>query len=47
MIAKIGGRRSDGKTSFRSLSKYINSLRDGVDPETGEVTVGAVAVQTR
>jgi hypothetical protein len=46
MIAKIGGRRSDGKTSFRSLSKYINSLRHGVDPETGEVTVGAVAVQT-
>lgn len=46
MIAKIGGRRSDGKTSFRSLSKYINSFRHGINPETGEVTSGAVAVRT-
>lgn len=46
MIAKIVARRSDGKTSFRSLSKYINSFRHGIDPETGEVTEGAVAVQT-
>ncbi|RML94126.1 TraI/MobA(P) family conjugative relaxase [Pseudomonas savastanoi] len=46
MIAKIGGRRNDGKTSFRSLAKYINSFRHGIDPETGEVTSGAVAVRT-
>ena len=46
MIAKIVGRRSDEKTSFRSLSRYINSFRHGIDPETGEVTEGAVAVRT-
>jgi hypothetical protein len=46
MIAKIVARRSDGKTSFRSLSRYINSFRQGINPETGEVTEGAVAVRT-
>ncbi|APV40800.1 relaxase [Pseudomonas frederiksbergensis] len=46
MIAKIGGRRGDGKTSFRSLCSYINSLRSGPDPETGEIITGAVSVQT-
>ncbi|MFA0921631.1 hypothetical protein ALP73_200274 [Pseudomonas coronafaciens pv. garcae] len=46
MIGKIGGKRGDGKTSFRSLSKYINSFREGVNPETGEVTLGTVSVET-
>ncbi|MDT3723004.1 TraI/MobA(P) family conjugative relaxase [Pseudomonas oryzihabitans] len=46
MIGKIGGRRGDGKTSFRSLSKYINSFREVVDPDTGEVSLGSVAVET-
>lgn len=46
MIGKIGRRRGDGRTSFRSLSKYINSFREGVDPDTGEVSLGSVAVET-
>ena len=46
MLAKIHSKRDDGKSSFKSLSEYIASLRDHVDPETGEVTQRHVSTET-
>jgi len=46
MLAKIHSKRDDGKSSFKSLSEYIASLRDHVDPETGEVTQRHVSAET-
>ncbi|HBB7710989.1 TPA: relaxase/mobilization nuclease domain-containing protein [Escherichia coli] len=36
MLAKVPPKRSDGKTSFKSLAKYACE-RDHIDPETGAV----------
>ncbi|QMR53396.1 TraI/MobA(P) family conjugative relaxase [Citrobacter sp. RHBSTW-00848] len=48
MLAKVPPKRNDGKSSFKSLQKYMEE-RDVIDPETGEV-IGwekdSVAVQT-
>ena len=48
MLAKVPAKRNDGKSSFKSLQKYMEE-RDVIDPETGEV-IGwekdSVAVQT-
>lgn len=48
MLAKVPPKRSDSKSSFKSLQKYVES-RDVIDPETGEV-IGwekdSVAVET-
>ncbi|EFL5392033.1 relaxase/mobilization nuclease domain-containing protein [Escherichia coli] len=46
MLAKIVSKRDDEKSSFKSLSAYIASLRDHVDPETGEVIEKGVATDT-
>ena len=35
MLAKVPAKRNDGKTSFKSLGKYVCE-RDHIDPETGE-----------
>lgn len=37
MIIELFGKRNDGGTSFHSVVSYIASLRDQIDPETGEV----------
>ncbi|MFA4110218.1 relaxase/mobilization nuclease domain-containing protein, partial [Xanthomonas perforans] len=37
MIIELFGKRNDGGTSFHSAVSYIASLRDQIDPETGEV----------
>ncbi|MFO5747509.1 TraI/MobA(P) family conjugative relaxase, partial [Klebsiella pneumoniae] len=37
MIIELFGKRNDGGTSFHSAVAYIASLRDQIDPETGEV----------
>ena len=37
MIAKVPPKRSDSKSSFKSLQNYVES-RDVIDPETGEVS---------
>lgn len=48
MLAKVPPKRNDGKSSFKSLQKYMEE-RDVIDPKTGEV-IGwekdSVAVQT-
>ena len=48
MLAKVPPKRNDGKSSFKSLQKYMEE-RDVIDPNTGEV-IGwekdSVAVQT-
>ena len=38
MIIELFGKRNDGGTSFHSAVAYIASLRDQIDPDTGEVT---------
>lgn len=37
MIIELFGKRNDGGTSFHSAVNYIASLRDQIDPDTGEV----------
>lgn len=37
MLAKVPTKRNDGKSSFKSLQKYIEG-RDVIDSETGEIT---------
>ena len=37
MIIELFGKRNDGGTSFHSAVAYIASLRDQIDPDTGEV----------
>lgn len=37
MLAKVPDKRNDGKSSFKSLQRYMEA-RDVIDPETGEVT---------
>ncbi|CEE51815.1 MobA [Xanthomonas citri pv. citri] len=37
MIIELFGRRNDGGTSFHSAVAYIASLRDQIDPDTGEI----------
>lgn len=37
MLAKVPDKRNDGKSSFKSLQKYIEE-RDVIDSETGEIT---------
>lgn len=48
MLAKVPNKRKDGKSSFKSLQKYIEG-RDVIDPETGEI-IGwerdSVSIQT-
>jgi len=48
MLAKVPPKRNDGKSSFKSLQKYMEE-RDVIDPKTGEV-IGwekdSVSVQT-
>jgi hypothetical protein len=45
MLAKVPAKRSDGKTSFKSLAKYACE-RDHIDPETGEVSRYQCATET-
>ncbi|HBB7710868.1 TPA: relaxase/mobilization nuclease domain-containing protein [Escherichia coli] len=37
MIVELFGKRGDGGTSFKSLANYMASVRDEIDPDTGEV----------
>ena len=37
MIVELFGKRGDGGTSFKSLANYMASVRDVIDPDTGEV----------
>ncbi|MBV6843473.1 MULTISPECIES: TraI/MobA(P) family conjugative relaxase [Xanthomonas] len=37
MIIELFGKRNDGGTSFHSAVAYIASLRDQIDPDTGEI----------
>lgn len=45
MLAKVPAKRNDGKTSFKSLGKYVCE-RDHIDPETGEVSRYQCSIET-
>lgn len=48
MLAKVPAKRADGRSSFKSLQRYMEG-RDVIDPDTGEVTgwdKDAVSVDT-
>jgi len=46
MLAKVPGKRGDGRSSFSSLAKYIGNERDHIEPVTGEVTRRDVSMET-
>ncbi|MFA5976542.1 MAG: TraI/MobA(P) family conjugative relaxase [Elusimicrobiota bacterium] len=46
MIAEVPSKRGDGGSSFLSLSRYITSERDSIDPVTGEILDRGVSIDT-
>lgn len=46
MRAKVPTKRRDGRSSFKSLAKYVDSERDHIDRETGEVKQRKVSIET-